>query len=156
MKKITLLSFILIFISCGVTYVPVSIVPIEETFEVKEQDKDLLFSKANTWLALSFKSSKNIIQYSDKEAGVLTGRFAIYPIVETNGYGVQQDKSLYSGIHIRVKDNGAKISISPEDFYEVHSSINKSYRFTKDTAIVKSQEMITSFKAYLQQPVTDF
>ena len=156
MKKAGLVSLFFIFISCGVQYIPVSVKPLEETFEIKEQNKELLFSKANSWLALAFKSSKNIIQYSDKETGVITGRFAIQPQVTTNGYGLQKDNSLYSGIHIRVKDNAAKIAISPEDFYEVHSSINKSYRFTKDTAIVKSQELIASFKLYLQKPIDNF
>ncbi|TBW28283.1 DUF4468 domain-containing protein [Gramella sp. KN1008] len=156
MRKLVLITVIMFFCSCGVKYVPVSVQPIEETFEIKDQEKDLLFAKANTWFALAFQNSKNVIQYSDKETGVITGRFAILPQVSRNGYGIQQDNSIYSGIHVRLKDNGAKIVVSPDNFTEVHSSLNESYRFTKESAIAKSQELINSFVTYLKQPVDDF
>lgn len=156
MKKLLLIIVLVFFYSCGVKYVPVSVQPLEETFEIQGQEKELLFAKANTWFALAFQNSKNVIQYSDKETGVITGRFAILPQTTRNGYGIQQDNSIYSGIHVRLKDNGAKIVVSPDNFTEVHSSLNESYRFTKESAITKSQKLINSFKAYLEQPVDDF
>lgn len=156
MKKELLIALSFALISCGVQYVPVSVEPLEETFEINEQNKELLFSKANSWFALAFQNSKNVIQYSDKETGVITGRFAIQPQMMSNGYGLQQDNSIYSGIQVRVKDNAAKIAINPDDFTEVHSARNESYRFTKDSAIAKSHELIASFKNYLQNPVEDF
>lgn len=156
MKKITLVGILFLLIGCGVSYVPVTVEPIEETFEVKEQNKELLFSKANSWFALAFQNSKNVIQYSDKKTGVITGRFAIQPQVRSNAYGLQQDNSIYSGIQVRVKDNAAKIGVNPDNFTEVHSSLNESYRFTKDSAIAESRKLIASFKAYLQEPVEGF
>ena len=45
--------------------------------EMPGASKDELFVKASTWMVEAFKSSKSVIQYSDKEAGVIKGKYII-------------------------------------------------------------------------------
>jgi hypothetical protein len=41
-------------------------------------DKDALFVKANLWMVDVFNNAESIIQYSDKEASVLKGKYLAY------------------------------------------------------------------------------
>ena len=45
--------------------------------EIPGASKDELFVKASTWMVETFNSSKSVTQYSDKEAGVIKGKYII-------------------------------------------------------------------------------
>jgi hypothetical protein len=66
------------------------------------------YVKANEFLVEKFNSSKSIIQFSDKEAGIVKGKY-----IMTGGEAI---------ITIKVKDSLSKITIDTGDLFYTRSS----------------------------------
>lgn len=149
------LAMVLFSASCGitsnVTYVPVSMEPIERTFQV-EGSKDELYVKANNWMAETFISSKDVIQFTDKESGTVTGKCVLKNFQSFNALtsSWQTTGGLNAIIKIQVRDNASKITIDAQDFQEVHSSLNEGYRYTKEKAVEQINGLLDSYEAYLK------
>jgi hypothetical protein len=79
--------------------------------------KQEIFKRANEWFALSFKDSKSVISYSDKDAGEIIGKGnLIAPDLHVPIMGNQpSDERVNFTITINVKDGKYKILLS--DFY---------------------------------------
>lgn len=81
--------------------------------EVAGKSKDQLYVNANVWFVDTFNDPKSVIQYSDKDAGKIAGK---YYSPETAGmvfYGVRQT------VTVDVKDGKARISFKhPESLFE--------------------------------------
>jgi hypothetical protein len=60
----------------------------------------------------TFNNAESVIQFSDKENGIVTGKYIMTTIITstTTSHGV------YSIIKIQVKDGAAKITITPESY----------------------------------------
>ena len=73
------------------------------------------FVKANEWFVIKFVNSKNVNRYSDKEAGLVKGKFMLFdektwvPATK-NSYPVTS-QSINAVITIRVKENKARLEI---------------------------------------------
>ena len=79
MKKlniIVLVVFTLLLASCT-TIKPSEVKGVTKVVEVSGASKDELFVKASSWLVDAFNSAKSVIQFSDKEAGVIKGKYRI-------------------------------------------------------------------------------
>jgi hypothetical protein len=46
---------------------------IERIFQVRNLDKDEIFERSKMWMAKNFKSAKSVIEYENKEKGVIIG-----------------------------------------------------------------------------------
>ena len=154
--KLPVFVLLMLLTSCNVTYVPVTMEAIERTIQV-DGSKDELYVKANNWMAETFVSSKSVIQFTDKEAGVVTGRYLFKDFGGVNLYSGYQDfGEIYAIIKIQVKDNASKITIDAEDFTEVQSSLNKEYRYTKEKAIEQINGLMDSYEKYLNSKDDNF
>lgn len=79
MKKlniIVLVVFTLLLASCT-TIKTSEVKGVTKVVEVSGASKDELFVKASSWLVDAFNSAKSVIQFSDKEAGVIKGKYRI-------------------------------------------------------------------------------
>ena len=153
--KFMTIIMVLFLASCGitsnVTYVPAIMEPIERTFQVNGS-KEELYVKANNWMAETFISSKDVIQFTDKESGTVTGKCILKNFQSFNAYtsSWQSTGNLNAIIKIQVRDNASKITIDAEDFQEVHSSFNEGYRYTKDKAVEQINALLDSYEEYLK------
>jgi len=79
---------------------------------VDGKTKNELYIRANTWMVETFTNAESVIQFSDKENGIVTGKYIMTTIITstTTRHGV------YSMIKIQVKDGAAKITITPESY----------------------------------------
>lgn len=77
--------------------------------------KDQLFIHANRWLINRFENAKSVIQYTDKEAGVIVGKLNLYykPTSYYSGYVSSPEVSADAIVEINVKDGKARIQIKP-------------------------------------------
>jgi hypothetical protein len=147
MKKIFLL---LLMSSCVVTQVKIDN-PIEKVFEDIHGSKIDLYVKSNEWMIKNFKDATSVVEFSDKEEGVLIGKYLLFGSVSNIGlYGSQMDSRVYCKIDIRVKDNKARISIEPLNSW---SSI---YSYTKDKAEKDINNLIESYHNYILSKKIDF
>jgi hypothetical protein len=99
-----------------------------------------LFVKANLWMVDQFKSAKSVIQYSDKEAGVIKGKYllASFPLEGFFGHTIGGDYT--ATITITVADNLMTLNIIPIDLprmdypqEKMDADINALYRRFKDS-----------------------
>lgn len=113
MKKIFLTTIILILTSCASQQI-VSKSDLTKTEEINNinKTKNQLYIIANDWLIDSFNNAQSVIQFSDKEAGKLIGKYYMHGSIFYI-YGAAKDTRVFAKIDITLKDNYAKIKISP-------------------------------------------
>ena len=75
MKKVLISIAIISLLSCGTLQSPETIdpIPVQKIFETTKS-KDELYTLSNSWMVDNFVSAKNVIQYQDKDAGIITGK----------------------------------------------------------------------------------
>jgi hypothetical protein len=149
MKKLNYLVaplFMFILFGCG----SISIVepsPISDVIKVEGKDKNQLYIDSNNWMVKAFNNAKSVIQFSDKENGVVTGKY----LLSTNGMEgdkiVQVPAEIYAIINIQVKDNAAKITITPSSFKR-HSNMNN---YSESELKIDVQRIIVSFRSSLMK-----
>jgi hypothetical protein len=133
---------------------------VAKVISAPDLSKDQLFALANSWAVDSFTSANSVIEYSDKEAGIIKGKY-------TSGYfeGVYTF-SLRSTITIEVKDGASRITIS-DSYYRATSGLGQSYYNTEyypmrsaesfeKNCLPKYNELIKSFESAIQKPVATF
>lgn len=86
---------------------------VSEVIEIPNKTKDQIFESSKIWLAQSFKSANNVIQYADKETGSIVGKGNIqYPcdgFLDCSAFG--NDKINFT-LKIDTKDNKARVTLS--------------------------------------------
>ena len=149
---VLLFSVSLIFQSCG-SYqaTPVSVEPVSKSFEI-EKTKDDLYVSANNWMAETFNDAKSVIQFTDKEAGVVTGKYLLKPLYTVQGYSVvETGNGIYAIVKVQVKDGASKITVIPDDFTELKGDfVNPLMKFSKEDAITAMTTLMTSYENYLK------
>ena len=73
------LGLLLILSSCASTQVAYTPITLTKTATVSGS-KNEVYVKANLWLVDIFNSAKSVIQFSDKEAGIIKGKYVLYYI----------------------------------------------------------------------------
>lgn len=132
MKKLLLVLLLPILVSCFSTKQIVLENPgtFEHSFEI-ESDKNTNFVRANEWMVDSFVSAKSVIQFSDKEAGVIKGKYLIFKGIEATGYTLGTPEK-YVTITLRVRDGAAKIEIRPIGEFQARKMYGTVVGYTPD------------------------
>ncbi len=115
MKKTTQINVIIILMillqSCVAQkiYSPTST---SKVVDIEGKSKDELYIKANNWMVETFNNAKSVIQFSDKENGIIMGKYNMATIYTTT----TDSHDVISIIKIEVKDGKAKITITPPTY----------------------------------------
>lgn len=120
MKKIILCSVMGMMVALGgcagmpeMTQTQQAMPEISQIIEVPNKPKDKIFEESKVWIAQSFKSANNVIQYSDKETGSIIGKGNIqYPcdgFIDCTTFG--EDRINFT-IKIDTKDGKARVTIN--------------------------------------------
>ncbi|MFX7021157.1 DUF4468 domain-containing protein, partial [Acinetobacter baumannii] len=116
MKKIivaTVISLGLVGCMTPMTSTQQAMPEISQVIEVPNKTKDQIFEDSKIWIAQSFKSANNVIQYSDKSTGSIIGKGNIpYPcdgFIDCGAFG--NDKVNFT-IKIDTKENKARVTIN--------------------------------------------
>lgn len=135
MKKLILLSLILVSSICYAEIIPTPQLPIDSTTNlitysgvVKVDSlltKSMLFSKAREWFAKTYKSAKNVIQLEDSENGKIVGKALMQVYHKALGSNYDSGFINYT-ISIFVKDGRYKYEIS--NFYHTGQYVGNGKR----------------------------
>lgn len=110
------------------TSVPIAPADLVKIIEVPGQSKDNLYVRTNIWFVENFNSAESVIQFSDKEAGRITGKYTF-----TYGDGIY-NYAVKQNIDVEVKEGKARIKIY-EPFRKYISSMgspsNDTYKPVK-------------------------
>lgn len=152
MKKILLLFLCVSITSCGgYKTTTVSVPETSHQFEVDGQKNDL-YVKANQWMVENFNNAKSVIQFSDKEAGIVSGRYYFTGFSTAAGFGASATANtteVYALIKLQVKDGASKITVKPEDFQFMEG-------FGIQNSGVQSKEGVESALAVLMADYEDY
>ena len=156
MKKLSLLLLSFCFIACGsFKATPVIIAPVSQDV-ILTQKKDQLYIKANTWMVENFTSAKSVQQFSDKEAGIVTGKYLLKSGGQYSQYG-DTTYEIFAIIKIQVKNNAARITISPEEYKSLTSAfVNDDLAYTEEKARADINTLISGFSNYMINKVDTF
>lgn len=158
MKKILLLAFacLLLFVGC-ISVANIDAYSVEGLSEIIEASgtKEELFIKASSWAVEAFISSESVIDYQDKEAGIIKGKFTTKGIVPLTAMQWE------SVITIEIKDNKARFTIKPNglpydptlSFAQSFNSVNQQ---TLDRYNATNEMLLESFKKALSSVASDW
>lgn len=132
-----------------VTFSPEEFVKVYSELEGTQND---LFLKANDWMIKNFVDATSVIQHSDKEDGVLIGKYLLYGSYIPGMYAV--DSRIYAIIDIRVKDGRARIHIQPDNYSYTQGMIGEP--FTKEKATAAMNALAQSFYDSLHTQKVEF
>ena len=79
-------------------------------YKVEGKQKDELYMKANLWLVETFNSAESVIQYSDKEYGVISGKFHTPIFTETGILTIKAGNTYNSIITIKASDGQYEVA----------------------------------------------
>lgn len=109
--------FLFLVILAGCTATMIQTQPLDEVAN-PAMSKDELYVQANLWMIDIFNDAKSVIQFNDKEAGVIKGRYVWY-YQAASEYTPEYEYT--ATITIYTSDNNIKMTIQPEPY---RSSIN--------------------------------
>ena len=162
MTKISLaliVSVVAFFSSSCVGYQTISFednTGVIEIFDSLSDSQDLLFIKANDWMVSTFNDATSVIEYSDKEAGVIIGKYKLHGEINHGLYGATTDTRVYAKIEIEVKENKARVIIKPIGSWQYDSSGITIYNYSKEDAIADMQKLADSLEVRLNKVEDDF
>ena len=151
-KVSALFLVITVFMSCA-TLTVVKIPTPEPTIKnvETESNKNSNFIKANEWMVQSFNDAKSVIQFKDKEAGIVKGKYLMKAgVVSTSPY-TQSIPSFYSIITIRVKDSIARIEVNAPSGMYSSTAFGVEYGFTKEMFLTKANAIVNEFEVYMKK-----
>jgi hypothetical protein len=144
-KLLTLFISVAVFSSCIMPTPVESPPPISANFE-NTLNVAQNYIKANEWMVETFNDAESVIQFSDKESGIVKGKYIVKKgYVSTSPY-MTSTESLYAIITIRVKDNAYRIEVDPPSgmYTQKFGTTESGYTpalFSKDV-----DELILSFE----------
>lgn len=145
-------SFVLVFILFGVTSCTVKKIIFDpQPPRVKNVenrvDKDNNFIKANEWMVETFNNAQSVIQFTDKEGGIVKGKYVMREGYASNSIYVQSTPTFYAIITIRVKEGASRIEIdAPSGLYSM-KQMGVEYGFTPEMFNASADRLIQSFDA---------
>jgi hypothetical protein len=129
--------------------------PFVKVYENIDGDKQQLYLRANDWMVSMFNDAESVVQYSDKEEGVIIGRYLFHGGINSGFYGMSVDYRIFAKINITLKDGRARIEITPEQ-WRYDSSGMSVYDLSYEDAIAKMESISESFNKALQSKEIDF
>ena len=118
------------------------------------KNQSQLFVAANNWMVEQFMDARSVIQFTDKEEGVVTGRYLLHDITNSMSLDSRtREIGIFAVIKIQVKDGASRISITPEPFQEFKSPTDHIYgkarSYGKQEAETQIAELIASYEEYV-------
>lgn len=157
MKKILSFAILLmLFTSCSTMRLAKFSEPSVKIYEDVSGTKNDLFVKSNEWLIRNFKDATSVIEFSDKEEGVLIGKYLLSGSLVPGIYGTSTDTRIYAKIDIRVKDSKARISIEPIGEWKYDPSGLTIYTYSPEDAQSDINVLMSSFHSALKAQKIDF
>ena len=88
--------------------------------EIPGQSKNAIYQKANSWFVETFRSGESVIEYQDKEAGKIMGKYVFSYAEGVYTYDVKQV------IDVAIKNNKVKVEIK-KPLIRTASGLGQSY-----------------------------
>lgn len=149
MRNLIFILIASVFMASCATYYPFATAfpdpEIDKIVDTKLTRNDA-YTLANEWMVEKFVSATDVIQYSDKEAGIIKGKFTLHTLSRHYSGSLVYKEKIEGLVTVRVKDNKAKITIVVTPIVEVGIDNNKWSEIALKTAKSIVVNLISSFE----------
>lgn len=115
MKKVLLLGFLILLTGCAT--IPIITYPPESRIISVDSNKAELFKRSMIWMAKTFRSAKAVIEYQDKEYGVIVGNgYSLISLEPLDEWGYIENYKMSYTLIIEAQDNRVRIIMDNIDF----------------------------------------
>lgn len=129
--------------------------------DVPNMKEDEIFTKTMGWVSESFRSAKSVIQYQDKDAGVINGN-GLMPDVYWNSF-LKPKWDMHFMFSIDIKEEKLRIMINnirTTNFYVGSGASTGEIAVTRQDSLEdfkkKAEIMIDDLKSYLNKKSSDW
>ena len=142
--------------SCGTSRKMIESPPQYNRNIENEFDKNTNYVVANGWIVDTFNNAKSVIQFSDKDAGIIKGKYLMREKMITSSYNIEMRPNFFAVITIKVKDNKTRIEIDPPSgmFTQVDISGNE-IGLSKEMFYNKAKNLSDSFEKQMKEGMSD-
>ena len=138
------------FYGCAGSMTPLSDeAELQKVIEVNNVSQDEIFIKSMEWFSRTFKESKSVIDYEDKEAGKIIGNGAVSHI-----YAMIIGGYVLFSVKIEAKDNKSRITLSNFRAKIVGTSgppVTRAIMQSEyDSAVPKLEALMDEYEKYIQ------
>lgn len=117
-------------------------------------DKNTNFIKANEWMVENFNNALSVIQFTDKEAGIIKGKYLMkagYNRAAAPYVAAISTKDFYAVITLRVRDNKSRIEIDLTDStYQITEYAGTSYEPTPQELSATGNRLMADFASHMK------
>lgn len=99
----------------------------DSVFQVPDATKEELFIRAKNWLAIAFKDSKEVDQFSDPKVGIVSGKGSFKTCGIPNGFGGHMGFS-YVTFHISIQVKEGRYKVAFDMFSQKNFSEKRNQR----------------------------
>jgi hypothetical protein len=138
--------------SC-VSRVPMASPPQKVQVFENKQNKNSNFVRANEWMVESFNDTESVIQFTDKEDGIIKGSYVMKKGYTSTSVYISSTEPYYAIITITVKDNTVRIEIDPPSGMYSVKSFTDEYGFTPSMFNASADSLIENFKERITRKI---
>lgn len=109
------------------------------------ENKNANYVKANEWMVQAFNNAESVIQFTDKESGVIKGRYAMKMGVTSTSPYVSNTPAFTAIITIRVKDKASRIEIAPPSGMYSQLMMGTELGFTETMFTEQANDLADTF-----------
>jgi hypothetical protein len=103
---------------------------------------------ANEWMVETFNNAQSVIQFSDKEQGIVKGKYFLKKTYQYSMGMPVGENTLSAIITIRVRDNQARIEIEPpSEGFMTSKTMGVEYGYTPDMFYADTKRLVSNFES---------
>jgi hypothetical protein len=143
---------ILLFVGCiEIEPIPEQDKSFESVYQIPNSSKDTIYNNTRIWMAENFRSSKDVIDYENKEEGILIGNGSMaYPHRGLTSLGSAIAKVSFS-MRVDMKNDKFKLTFSKIKIYEPYDHSTRDIYNKKELNLIKAKLLV--FGNELQESV---
>lgn len=111
-----------------------------------ELDKNENYIKANEWMVETFNNAESVIQFTDKEAGIIKGKYVMREGVTSSSAYAASIPAFSVIITLRVKEGASRIEIDPPTGMYSQKVMGVEYGFTPEMFNASADVLLTDFE----------
>jgi hypothetical protein len=98
----------------------------------------------------TFNNAESVIQFSDKESGTITGKYMLKQTFTVGlNYQIIPNGGIFAIINVDIKENKARITITPEEYRTIGEGGNPKTMYLEETARQDIDDLLNDFETYM-------
>lgn len=155
MKKLIVFVILALLVSCIAPRIISLNQPYVKIYDDLNGTKDELFISANKWMVGIFNNAESVIQYFDKEEGVIIGKYLITGQLTFGDDDIYTGTKVFSQLDIRVKNGKARFEVDLEP-WKYDPTETTVYDLTKEEVTKYLETLSESLHTELLKAKIDF